>query len=343
MWIWTSSSLTLRSWATSASKFCRRAFCLVWRPLRVLAHPLELRGDGALARLLGLLLLRQALLLLLQPARVVALVGDPARAVELEDPAGDVVEEVAVVGHGDDGALVVGQVALEPRDRLGVEVVGGLVEQQQLGRAEQQAAQRDAPALAAGELGDVGVGGRQPQGVHRVLDVGVEVPGVGRVDLGLQRRELVGGLVGVVGGQLVEAVEQRPHLGHAVLDVAAHVLARVQLRLLLEQPDRRTGRELGVAADLGVDAGHDPQHRRLAGAVVAEHADLRPRQEGQRDVLEHRLVGRIDLRQAVHLEDVLVRHRGPRVAGSGRRAGPRRQIRADRHRGARPLRVDVLR
>ena len=33
MWIWTSSSLTLRSWATSASKFCRRAFCLVWRPL----------------------------------------------------------------------------------------------------------------------------------------------------------------------------------------------------------------------------------------------------------------------------------------------------------------------
>ncbi len=33
MWIWTSSSLTLRSWATSASKFARRAFCFFWRPL----------------------------------------------------------------------------------------------------------------------------------------------------------------------------------------------------------------------------------------------------------------------------------------------------------------------
>ncbi len=51
--------------------------------------------------------------------------------------------------------------------------------------------------------------------------------------------------------------------------------------------------------------GHDPQQRRLARAVVAEHADLGARQERQRDVLEHRLVRRIDLRQAVHREDVL--------------------------------------
>ena len=68
------------------------------------------------------------------------------------------------------------------------------------------------------------------------------------------RGELVGGLVGVVGGQLVEAVEQRARLGHAVLDVAAHVLALVELGLLLEQADGRAGRELRVAADLGVDA-----------------------------------------------------------------------------------------
>ena len=79
-------------------------------------------------------------------------------AVELEDPARDVVEEVAIVGDRDDGALVLLEVALEPRDRLGVEVVGRLVEEQQVGRREQQPAQRDAPALATGELGYVGVG-----------------------------------------------------------------------------------------------------------------------------------------------------------------------------------------
>ena len=57
----------------------------------------------------------------------------PAAAIELEDPAGHVVEEVTVVGDGDDRAGVVLEEALEPRDRLGVEVVGGLVEQQQVG------------------------------------------------------------------------------------------------------------------------------------------------------------------------------------------------------------------
>ena len=176
------------------------------------------------------------------------------------------------------------------------------------GALQQQPAQRHAAALAAGEPAHVGVGRRQAQRVHRVFELRVEVPGVGRFDLGLDPAELLGGLLGVVGGQLVEAVEQRLGLGDAVLDVAAHVLALVQLGLLLEHADGRAGRERGVAAELLVDPGHDPQQRRLAGAVVAEHADLRAGQEGERDVVEHRLVRRVDLRQAVHREDVLGGH-----------------------------------
>ena len=58
----------------------------------------------------------------------------PRAAIELEDPAGDVVEEVAIVRDGDDGAGVVLEEPLEPGDRLGVEMVGRLVEQQQVGR-----------------------------------------------------------------------------------------------------------------------------------------------------------------------------------------------------------------
>ncbi len=181
----------------------------------------------------------EARLLLLQPARVVALIGDALAAVELEDPAGDVVEEVAVVGDRDDRALVLGQVLLEPGDRLGVEVVGGLVEQQQVGRAQQQPAERHAPALAAGERAHVGVRRRQAQGVHRVFELRVEVPRVGRVDLRLDVAELLGRLIGVVGGQLVEAIEQRLGLGDAVLDVALDVLGLVEMGLLLEHADGR--------------------------------------------------------------------------------------------------------
>ena len=87
--------------------------------------------------------------LLFQPLGVVALPRNAAAAVELEDPAGDVVEEVAVVGDDEDGARIVAQVALEPQHRFGIEVVGRLVEQQKLGLLQQQPAQRDAAALAA--------------------------------------------------------------------------------------------------------------------------------------------------------------------------------------------------
>ena len=82
---------------------------------------------------------------------VVALVREAGGAIELENPARDVVEKVAIVRHGDDGARIVLEKPLEPRHRLGVEVVGGLVEQQQIGRLQQQPAQRDAAPLAAGQ------------------------------------------------------------------------------------------------------------------------------------------------------------------------------------------------
>jgi hypothetical protein len=50
-------------------------------------------------------------------------------AVEFENPAGDVVEEVPIVGHRDDRARIRGQVVLEPRHGLGVQMVGRLVQQ----------------------------------------------------------------------------------------------------------------------------------------------------------------------------------------------------------------------
>ena len=218
------------------------------------AHPLELLLDRALTAGLLALLLLEASLLLHQPPRVVALVRDAAAAVELQDPSGDVVQEVAIVGDGHHRALVVLEVLLEPRHGLGVKVVGRLVEQQQVRLAQEQAAHRHPPALAARELAHVGIRRRAAQGLHRVLERRVQVPAVDDVDLLLHPGELVGGLVGVVHRQLVEAVQQRPDLGHAVLDVAADVLGRIELGLLGEHPHRRVGAQLGLAVELGVDA-----------------------------------------------------------------------------------------
>ena len=155
------------------------------------ADPFELALERSLPFRLGLFLLRESVLLLFEPRRIVAFPGDAAAAIELENPAGDVVEEVAIVGDGDDRARIVLEKPLQPRDRFGVEMVRRLVEQQQIGRLQQQAAQRDAAALAARQRRDVGVRRRQPERVHRQLEARIEIPGVRRVDLVLDARLLL--------------------------------------------------------------------------------------------------------------------------------------------------------
>src|SRR5205823_7048410 len=84
--------------------------------LRVLAHPFELGLHGLDARDLLARLDLEALLLLLEPARVVSLPRDAVAAVELEDPAGGVIEEVAVVRHRHHGAGKALEELLQPLD-----------------------------------------------------------------------------------------------------------------------------------------------------------------------------------------------------------------------------------
>ena len=285
---------------------------------RARRDPLALAVQRPLAGCLLAALLGHALGLLLEVGRVVALVGNAAAAVELENPAGDVVEEVAVVGDDQHRPRELAEVLLEPGHRLGVEVVGGLVEEDEVGRREKELAERDAALLAARELAHVGIAGRAAERVHRHLDLRFEVPEVLAVDLVLELGALLRRLVGVVHHQFVVAVEDRLLLGDALHDVAEHVLRRVELRLLRQVADGGAIGEPGVAAELLVDAGHDAEQRRLARAVRAEDADLGVRVEGEVDVLEDLLAPGIGLGQALHVIDELARHDDLRRAAVGR-------------------------
>ncbi len=53
------------------------------------------------------------------------------------------------MGDEDDVARIIDQVLFQPLDAFGIEVVGRLVEQQDVGLFEQQLGQRDAALLAA--------------------------------------------------------------------------------------------------------------------------------------------------------------------------------------------------
>jgi hypothetical protein len=174
-------------------------------------------------------------------------------------------------------------VLLEPLHALGVEVVGGLVEQQQVGLLQQQLAQRDTAALPAGQLRHVRVRGRAAQRVHGQRQLGVDVPGVGVVQLLLQPAHLLHQLVGVVGrhllGNLVEPLELGLGLRDRLLDVAEDRLGVVERRLLGQHPDRVPRHEPRLAVARQVLPGHDLQQARLARAVRPDHTDLGAGQE----------------------------------------------------------------
>ena len=84
---------------------------------------------------------------------VAAVVGDDGLVIDVGDVGADVVEEVAVVRDGDDGAVVADEEVLKPVDGFEIEIVGGLVEEQGLRVAEERLREQDADLLAALQLG----------------------------------------------------------------------------------------------------------------------------------------------------------------------------------------------
>ena len=239
------------------------------------------------------------------------------------------------MGDDEDRARIGAQMPLEPVDGLGVEMVGRLVEQEEVGLLEQEAAKRDAAALAARKRRHLRVVGRAAERVHRLLDLAVEIPQALGLDLVLKPGHLVGGLVGIVHRELVVAVEDRLLVLDAEHRIALHVELGVELRLLRQVSDPGAFGDEALADELRVEARHDAQQRRLARAVDAEHADLGVRVERQVDVLEHLLAARPGLAEALHMIDELARGHAiaiPDCSEIGRlpSRGPRRAIPARR-------------
>ena len=216
--------------------------------------------------------------------------------------------------HDHDRAGIFGQRMLQPGDAFGIQVVGRFVEQQQIGLFQQQPAQRHAPPLAARQRRHRGIGRRAAQRVQRDVHAAVEIPALPGVDLrlevgllGQQRVHLVvAHRLGELHRDFIEAVERRLQFGERRFHVLADCLVRIELRFLLQVADARALRGPGLAAEVGIEARHDLQQRRFAGAVDAEHADLHAGQEGKRDAAKHLAAARIGLGQILHHVDVLV-------------------------------------
>ena len=175
----------------------------------------------------------------------VARIGTQQAAVELDDARGHAVEKRAVVRDHDDGGHP-GDEVLDPRDAVDVEVIGRLVQQQEVGLEREGQRERGALPLAAG----------------RRLRRGrlVETEAMQELD---EPRLRAPPFALVVNG--VESAAQR--------EAFAQRRRARQHRFLLHEHDRQAVPRLDLPVVELTQPGDDLQQRRLARAVAADETD----------------------------------------------------------------------
>ena len=212
-----------------------------------------LREHRLLARVLRFLLRRRDRALLLVKF-VVAGVRRELAAVDLDDLRDEAVQKLAIVGRHHERAFELAKEPLEPDDRLDVEVVGRLVEEERVGLHEQDARERDAHLPAAGELADVALD-------HLVAKAEP------RQDLARPRLEGVSAELVEAGLRVAEALDELVEIAR-LLGIGHRVLERVELV-----------RRLGDLAGAGHRLFDDGAPAHLAD-VLAEVADRHPALDG---------------------------------------------------------------
>ena len=154
------------------------------------------------------------------------------------------------------------------------------------------------------------------QCVHGNVECPVDGPGVDRVDLVLEApllldqrvHLLVGGDVSEGGVDLLEAVEKPLGVGNAKLDVAPDVEGLVELGLLRQIADVGLGVDPDLAVDVLVETGHDPEQRRLTGAVGSDDADLGAPEVAEPNAIEDGFAIWRHLPEALHRINEFLRH-----------------------------------
>jgi hypothetical protein len=212
------------------------------------------------------------------------LVGDASEG-DLDGPVGHIIEESPVVGDQNDGPAVVAEEILEPLDRLDIEVVGGLVEEENVGFTQEEFGQFDAHAPSAAEFRRIPaevapLESQSGEGLFqfRLVVVATQdaVVFFFIVDA-LEEAEVIGAvIVGTVGDLVVEIVDLpfEPEQGfEGQAGFFPHIPGVGDVHHLREVADGQLLGHGDLSGGRLVDAGDDFQEGGLAGAVLAGKAN----------------------------------------------------------------------
>jgi hypothetical protein len=237
-------------------------------------------GDRFLLLLVGALLQRKLLRAKDLELRVVAAVARHPSILQMQRDVAHRVQELAVMRNHDQRAGVAVQPVLEPDDRVEIEVIRRLVEQQQIGAAHQclREVQPHAPAARKARDAFARLRERKAQPEQQRLGAGGRRIAI-RIGEGCM---LVGESLAVMGafgrgdarfdlaqiGVAVERIFERRFLG-----------GRCVLRHMRDAPGGRQRNIAGVGMQL---TAQDGKERRLARAVCADESGFLARIEGER-------------------------------------------------------------
>ena len=293
-------------------------FLLGLAGLRGHPDPFQLAFQGLAPLALLLLFHGKAFGLLVQPGGIIPLPGNALAAVQFQDPAGHVVQEVTVMRNGNHRTLILLQMGFQPLDGFGIQVVGGLVQQEDIGLTQQQAAEGHPAPFTARKGCDRCIRRRALEGIHRPFQFGIDFPSAHMLDL---FRELTlpfdERVHAVIVHRLHESCrdlvvlgQQVHHLLNPFLNHFQHGFGRIHLRFLLQVADTVARRPDHLSLVGFLNPGDDFQERGFTRAVQTDDADLGPVEERQIDILEDNLVVvREDLAHPVHGEnDFFVSH-----------------------------------
>ncbi len=230
--------------------------------------------------------------------------GEEARPLrlQLQHRGANRLQEPAVVGDEDDRGIEIAQVALQPLQRGDVEVVGGLVEQQQVGSARQRPRQRGPGQLAAGEGRELPLGLLAAEAEAAQDGEDAVAPAVAAAVLepllsgGVGAQSLLAGLA--VRHRRLEALQlglRLEHLRPAGEDVLAERDRCFARWALVVQGDARPFLQDEAACVGGQLSRQHPQQGRLAGAVAAGERHPLARLELEGDAGEQQLAAHVDV------------------------------------------------
>ena len=196
------------------------------------------------------------------------------------------IEEVTVVCYSDYCTLVLLQVLFQPIDTFRIEVVGRLIEQQDIGFLKQQTTQSHTAAFTSRQVLHRLVFGRTTQRIHSTFKLAIEVPSICSVDnilqFGLSRKKSIHlTRILIIFGQSELIVnffvfgQSVYYTLYAFHHYFLYGFGIVKMRFLSQITDGISRREYHLSLIVFIQTGYNLHQGRLTRPVQTDNTDLR--------------------------------------------------------------------